>query len=502
MTGPTCRRRSYRTLGTAFAAALIWLMVCPPGCKSGLKTGDGGPGDLDRRPPRPPKGMVFFPASELTMGSSRGAANESPRQRARVAAFFMDRTEVSFGAYAKCVKAGACPPSRYAGDPLLGRATHPVVGLTRLEAERYCAWRGKRLPTEAEWERAARGTGGRSYPWGSKPPSCKLARFRGCGKGPVATTALAAGKTPSGVLNMSGNVFEWVRGCLVPAGPVAASGCACSRPTRRLGKRSRRALGQKTSAAGGQDRSPLPSNQASESPRTDPPGTGQKDPVPPPPPDPPGRRPTDDQGRPPSPGPKGNDPPGPSPGPHHPPPGGRERGKPDPPGGPATGGNDKSGHAPQGRSLLLRVVGLMPLLLPTGCSPRPLGEEPQQDGPRGDRPVGEHPPPQDRDPSPRDAPRAQAIPDRPPPDQPWAVDRCSVALVKGGAWSYPKDYLRAASRDGLSPLARSPLVGFRCASRYQERIPGPAELGADAGPMSTEWRITRIPESGREDADR
>ncbi|MCH7711078.1 MAG: SUMF1/EgtB/PvdO family nonheme iron enzyme, partial [Proteobacteria bacterium] len=93
---------------------------------------------------------------------------------------------------------------------------HPVVETSWRGARDYCRWRGKRLPTEAEWERAARGTEGRPYPWGDRPPDKSRARY-GSGWGQtVAVGSPPRGATPEGVMNMAGNVHEWVSSLYEP----------------------------------------------------------------------------------------------------------------------------------------------------------------------------------------------------------------------------------------------------------------------------------------------
>ncbi|MFN7954196.1 MAG: SUMF1/EgtB/PvdO family nonheme iron enzyme [bacterium] len=173
--------------------------------------------------------MVYVPAGEFTMGSSAGELREQPVHLVYLDAFWIDRTEVTVDAYAACVASGVCkkPNSEYGesfpnspwcnwGAP--DRAgDHPVNCLEWGRANKYCAWAGKRLPTEAEWEKAARGTDARTYPWGEAEPSCDYAIIyasvggNGCGFNttwPVGSKP--AGVSPYGALDMSGNVWEWV----------------------------------------------------------------------------------------------------------------------------------------------------------------------------------------------------------------------------------------------------------------------------------------------------
>jgi formylglycine-generating enzyme required for sulfatase activity len=143
---------------------------------------------------------------------------EYPRRRAFVGAFGIDRREVTNAAYRACVRAGACAPSIVPEGGVLGRADHPVVGVRWADAVSFCAWRGGRLPTEAEWEKAARGDDEtRRFPWGRAYDS-HLANH---GRSPLRTDPIDGflesapvgsfpdGRSPFGLDDMAGNVWEW-----------------------------------------------------------------------------------------------------------------------------------------------------------------------------------------------------------------------------------------------------------------------------------------------------
>jgi formylglycine-generating enzyme required for sulfatase activity len=204
---------------------------------------------------RPLEAMLAVPAGTFLMGATdeaRGAALElckeeigrrqeracqpelfaieSPQRKVYLAAFSVDRVEVTVGAYRACVRAGACAP-----EPLLVpdarflQSTLPITSVTFAEAERFCAWRGARLPSEAEWERAARGTDGRTWPWGNtpRPGASNHGRFETTDElAPNQTTLIRPdasdgwaflapvgsypdGASPVGALDMAGNAMEW-----------------------------------------------------------------------------------------------------------------------------------------------------------------------------------------------------------------------------------------------------------------------------------------------------
>jgi formylglycine-generating enzyme required for sulfatase activity len=172
------------------------------GCGGGLPK----PFDLDPR-------MVFVPAGEFIMGRDSGEGDESPQRAVWIDAFYIDRTEVTNADYqAFCTATGYLPPANpsWDRDYFKHNPGHPALNLTWEQARAYCAWAGKRLPTEAEWEKAARGTDARIYPWGNTWAD-SIANFRNGDGFEHASPAGAfpAGASPYGALDMAGNVWEW-----------------------------------------------------------------------------------------------------------------------------------------------------------------------------------------------------------------------------------------------------------------------------------------------------
>jgi formylglycine-generating enzyme required for sulfatase activity len=157
--------------------------------------------------------MVGVPAGEFIMGSpaGEGADDEHPQHTVSLDAFWIDRTEVTNAQYRGCLDAGACAKPQYWGDSAYDADGQPVVGVVWNDAEAYCKWAGARLPTEAEWEKAARGTDGRVYPWGNEDPTCERANYNtDCVGKPALTGSYPASASPYGALDMAGNVWEWV----------------------------------------------------------------------------------------------------------------------------------------------------------------------------------------------------------------------------------------------------------------------------------------------------
>ncbi len=159
--------------------------------------------------------MALVPAGEFTMGSATGDADEQPVRKVYVDAFFMDLHQLSVAQYARFLE-----DTHHEAPPewsLMNRPQNqnrPVANVDWTEAAAYCTWAGKRLPTEAEWEKAARGTDGRTYPWGNQPPtglhanSGKEVWSNHAVLTPVGT--FEEGKSPYGIYDMAGQVWEWV----------------------------------------------------------------------------------------------------------------------------------------------------------------------------------------------------------------------------------------------------------------------------------------------------
>jgi len=182
--------------------------------------------------PEDGKDMLFIPGGTFRMGSNDGSANHQPEHEVAVADFYIDRWPVTNAEYKRFVDSTGhpvpnyhvswCDTRDYNWDPQArtfpaGKADHPVVLVTWEDAMAYAAWARKRLPTEAEWERAARGLEGRWYPWGNEflPGRCN-SKQAGLGQTSSIGHFSPDGDTPEGLVDMLGNVWEWTNSLFRP----------------------------------------------------------------------------------------------------------------------------------------------------------------------------------------------------------------------------------------------------------------------------------------------
>jgi iron(II)-dependent oxidoreductase len=166
-------------------------------------------------PSTPPPGMVYIPEGYFPMGQSAGKDNEKPLHFVYTPAYFIDKYEVSNAEYMKFVEATGHEKPIFWEDENLNPPDHPVVGVSWHDAMAYAKWKGRRLPTEAEWEKAARGNDGRLWPWGGKLDKGFFFYFVNIFgeddnyKHTAPVNYYQSGVSPFGIFNMAGNVWEW-----------------------------------------------------------------------------------------------------------------------------------------------------------------------------------------------------------------------------------------------------------------------------------------------------
>lgn len=171
--------------------------------------------------------MVLVPEGAFTMGSNDGLPNERPEHQVILDAFYIDQQEVTITLYAAFLEATQRKaPATWDEEAVTSAGDRPAVGVSWFDAEAYCKWVGERLPTEAEWEKAARGTDGRRYPWGQMQPFVDIANYnRGLWVSETVTLSSVTsgiegmsvrhglkegGRSPYGLFHMAGNAAEWV----------------------------------------------------------------------------------------------------------------------------------------------------------------------------------------------------------------------------------------------------------------------------------------------------
>lgn len=161
--------------------------------------------------------ILFVPKGAFIMGSENGDDYERPVHSVYLDDFWIDKTEITNSMYYLCMEFGPCEaplsdgfyaPKDHFKDPL--KAELPVVFITWYNAETYCEWVGRRLPTEAEWEKAARGVNGQTYPWGNQDPTPELLNFDKNNLDLMPVGSFPLGASPYGAMDMAGNAWEWV----------------------------------------------------------------------------------------------------------------------------------------------------------------------------------------------------------------------------------------------------------------------------------------------------
>lgn len=242
---------------TRTSALCLFVLLAVSGCAGGTETVPTSPSETPEMDATLPDvitdaqgvEMRLVPAGPFEMGSMDGDGDERPVHSVVLDAYYIDTYEVTVAAYRRCVEAGECqPPGRlrsysresYFANPAFD--DFPVVYIDWNMAQTFCEWRGARLPTEAEWEKAARGIDGRTYPWG-EGIDCTRANyyrqegtdFSACVGDTTSVGSFDDGSSPYGVHDLTGNVWEWTADWYAeryytvsperdPAGPEAGRG--------------------------------------------------------------------------------------------------------------------------------------------------------------------------------------------------------------------------------------------------------------------------------------
>lgn len=194
---------------SALLSALAWGANHAPVVADDGQSGGVSPGTSVTTPAGTVHELVHVPAGPSEMGSESGGSDERPVHTVELDGYFIDKFEVTNELYRAFVQATDGELPLFESDSRYNGAQHPVVGVSWFSAEAYCGWAGLRLPTEAEWEKTARGTDGRTYPWGEGIDAGKANYGQKVGT-VVPVGSYPAGVSPYGAHDLAGNAFEWV----------------------------------------------------------------------------------------------------------------------------------------------------------------------------------------------------------------------------------------------------------------------------------------------------
>ncbi len=204
---------------TAISLPTAFPSSTPPAINPTAEVSAGGDAGSERVSSVDGMPQVYIPDGTFRMGAlgSQSSIDEEPDHNVTLKAYWMDKLEVTNAMYLLCVQASACePPQEFKSGTRKSYFNnaefndYPVVYVTWVQAQTYCNWAGRRLPTEAEWERAARGNDFRTYPWGDERPDSSRGNFNYFVGDTTRAGNFPAGASPFGVLDMAGNVTEWV----------------------------------------------------------------------------------------------------------------------------------------------------------------------------------------------------------------------------------------------------------------------------------------------------